>query len=597
MVLKTFSKPGFWSRRLMLGTTVAGAVVFFVVGIIFWGGFNTAMEATNNLEFCIGCHEMESTVYQEYTPSIHYSNRTGVRAGCPDCHVPDPWIHKMVRKIQASKELFHWMLGTYDTKEKFDAHRITMAKSVWQTMKDTDSRECRNCHNLESMNPEFQKPRARKQHLNAFETGQTCIDCHKGIAHHNVRDQLTDEELEALEAPNPDFIREIPQMYKEGLVRVKEKEAALAQAEKAEAEKAKAEIQKKIDVAVAAALADASGQPAVGNGGQAVASSQAPGNIKVDWGKSAARDIELFYPGTASIEWILGRNHGGKRAFSKGDRCIECHEEEIADIGQNIVSGESEKELEPSVIPGKRGSIKVTIDATHDEENLYLRFSWPDAEHTPAPFVDGGKMDPENAMKLAFMLSTDDVEYADRAGCWGTCHADANTMPFAPESKVLLGSELASRLNFDVGVSKYLKETRTKLELKGRRGKALGGWDKLKSQADIDAAQNANQFMDIVRYKSGSKQVEDGQILAERKMHGGQGSEVEASLNNGTWSVVVKRKLVSDKPGDVNIEPGKLYNFGFAIHDDYTSARFHHVSFGYKLGLDNGDAEINAVKQ
>jgi len=597
MVLKTFSKPGFWSRRLMLGSTVAGAVVFFVVGITFWGGFNTAMEATNNLEFCIGCHEMESTVYEEYTPTIHYSNRTGVRAGCPDCHVPDPWIHKMVRKIQASKELFSWMMGTYDTKEKFNEHRLTMAKSVWKTMKETDSRECRNCHNLESMNPEYQKPRARKQHLNAFENGQTCIDCHKGIAHHNVRDQLTDEELEALEAPNPDFIREIPQMYQEGLARVKEKEAAEAEAEKVRMAKAKADLQKKIDVAVAAALAEAAGKPGEASVEQAVASSPAAGNIKVDWGKSSARDIEVFYPGTASIEWILGRNHGGKRAFSKGDRCIECHEDEIADIGQNIVSGESEKELEPSVIPGKRGSFKVTVDATHDDESLYLRFSWPEGEHTPAPFVDGGKMDPENSMKLAFMLSTDEVEYADRAGCWGTCHADANSMPFAPEEKVLLGSELASRLNLNLGVSKYLKETRTKLELKGRRGKALGGWDKLKPQADIDAAQNANQFMDIVRYKSGSKAVEDGQILAERQMHGGQGSEVEATLNGGTWSVVVKRKLLSDKPGDVNIEPGKLYNFGFAIHDDYTSARFHHVSFGYKIALDNGEAEINAVKQ
>ena len=27
---------------------------------------------------------------------------------------------------------------------------------------------CRNCHSLESMNPEFQKPRARKQHMNAI---------------------------------------------------------------------------------------------------------------------------------------------------------------------------------------------------------------------------------------------------------------------------------------------------------------------------------------------------------------------------------------------------------------------------------------------
>lgn len=593
MANNTSHKPSFWKRRLVLGTSVAGAVVFFVVGIIFWGGFNTGMEATNTTEFCISCHEMEDNVYQEYTPTIHYSNRTGVRAGCPDCHVPRPWIHKMVRKIKASREVLFWLTGKIDTPEKFEQHRFDLAKNVWQAMKETDSRECRNCHNFESMNPEFQKPRARKQHLNAFTTGQTCIDCHKGIAHHDVRNLLTDEELEQLEAPNPEYIREIPKIYKEGLARVEAKEAAEAEQAKAEKAAQQEKIQQKIDQAVAEAIANSGGSA------QAV-TNDAPvsaGNINVNWGKAKSVDIPLFFPGTASIEWILGRNHGGKRAFTKGDRCVECHAEEIADIGQLIVSGESEKELEPNLIPGKRGSIPVTIDATHDNENLYLRFTWPDADHTPAPFVDGGKMDPENAMKLAFMISTDEVEFADRAGCWGTCHADADTMPFAPEQDVLLGSDLAKRLDFNSGVTKYLKESRTKLELKGRRGKALGGWDKLKTDDEIAELQSNKQYMDLVRYKSGTKAVEDGQILAERDMHKGMGAEVEATLKSGTWSVVVKRKLLSDTAGDVSIEPGKVYNFGFAIHDDYSSDRYHHVSFGYKLALDNDEVEVNATAQ
>ena len=598
MTNNTFTKPSFWSRRLILGTTVSGAVIFFIVGIVFWGGFNTAMEATNTTEFCIGCHEMEDNVYEEYKPTIHFANRTGVRAGCPDCHVPKPWIHKVVRKIQASKEVFSWLTGKLDTKEKFNEHRFELAQSVWHAMKSTDSRECRNCHNFESMNPEFQKPRARKQHLNAFETGQTCIDCHKGIAHNGVRDKLSDEELEKLEAPNPDYIREVPQTYREGLARVEAKEAAAAAIVKEEIMAEKAKTEQKIAAAVEEALANVVSSKAVNT-----IASDAPSasNINVDWGKASSKDIGVFYPGTASIEWILGRSHGGKRAFTKGDRCIECHGEEIADIGKNIVTGESEKELEPNVIPGKRGHIDITIDSTHDAENLYLRFSWPDGEHAAVPFVDGGKMDPENPMKLAFMLATDDVEYADRAGCWGTCHADANSMPFAPDADTLKGSDLAKRLKFNTGsgtgVTKYLKESRTELELKGRGGKALGGWDKLKDQGDIDAMQAANQFMDVVRYKSGTKEVEDGQILAERDMHKGVGATVEASLKNGTWSVIVKRKLKSDKAGDVSIEAGKVYNFGFAIHDDYSSARYHHVSFGYKLALDNDEAEVNAVKQ
>ena len=175
----------------------------------------------------------------------------------------------------------------------------------------------------------------------------------------------------------------------------------------------KVKIEERIADAVAQALANSGASTAKAKV-TTKAAAPAKSNINVDWDKAKSVDIGVFYPGTASIEWVLGRRHGGKRAFSKGDRCIECHGEEIADMGNNIVTGESDKKLEPNVIPGKRGSFEVTIDATHDSDNLYLRFSWPEGDHAAVPFVDGGKMDPENPMKIAFMLATDDVEYADR---------------------------------------------------------------------------------------------------------------------------------------------------------------------------------------
>ncbi|HFD78998.1 MAG TPA: cytochrome c-type protein NapC [Gammaproteobacteria bacterium] len=163
-----------------------GALLFigFVAGIVFWGGFNTAMEMTNNEQFCISCHEMKDNVYQEYKNTIHYSNRTGVRATCPDCHVPKEWVHKVIRKIQATNELYHKVMGTIDTREKFLAHRLELAKHVWSVMKKTDSRECRNCHNFEYMDFAEQGRRAVAQHSKGLEEGKTCIDCHKGIAHH-----------------------------------------------------------------------------------------------------------------------------------------------------------------------------------------------------------------------------------------------------------------------------------------------------------------------------------------------------------------------------------------------------------------------------
>ncbi|MDH5326482.1 MAG: NapC/NirT family cytochrome c [Gammaproteobacteria bacterium] len=157
--------------------------VGFASGIVFWGGFNTVMEATNKESFCISCHEMREFVYKEYQNTIHYNNRTGVRATCPDCHVPKEWTYKMLRKIQASNEVFHKILGSISTKEKFEAKRGQLAENVWRSMKRTDSRECRNCHDFTSMDYPAQSRRAYKQHIKGFDEKLTCIDCHKGIAH------------------------------------------------------------------------------------------------------------------------------------------------------------------------------------------------------------------------------------------------------------------------------------------------------------------------------------------------------------------------------------------------------------------------------
>lgn len=162
-----------------LGALVAA----FVVGILFWGGFNWALELTNTEAFCISCHEIRDNVYEEYRQTIHFQNRTGVRATCPDCHVPKEWFPKIKRKIQASNELWHHLLGTIDTREKFLAKRHELAQHEWARMKANDSQECRNCHNYDYFDYSVQGRRANLMHMQAREEGKTCIDCHKGIAH------------------------------------------------------------------------------------------------------------------------------------------------------------------------------------------------------------------------------------------------------------------------------------------------------------------------------------------------------------------------------------------------------------------------------
>jgi cytochrome c-type protein NapC len=169
---------GFSWVKYALIAVIGCAGLLLVVGSV-----NTAVDSTNTVEFCISCHDMRNN-YEEYKKSIHYTNRAGVRAACSDCHVPKKnWFLSIHRKFLAANDLLGELLGTIDTKEKFEAKRLAMARDEWARMKESDSIGCRNCHSLESMNLESQDKQAKKKHAQAAEMGKTCIDCHKGIAH------------------------------------------------------------------------------------------------------------------------------------------------------------------------------------------------------------------------------------------------------------------------------------------------------------------------------------------------------------------------------------------------------------------------------
>ena len=183
--------------RLSIAVRLAVFLGLFVLGILFWGAFNTAMEMTNTESFCISCHEMNAYVYQEYKHTVHFNNRTGVRATCPDCHVPKEWTHKFVRKVGATNELFHKIIGSINTPEKFQNKRLQLAQYVWENMRSTDSRECRNCHAFVYMDLAKQKLTSQQAHRRALEKGRTCIDCHMGIAHHIAKNFDHDGELHA----------------------------------------------------------------------------------------------------------------------------------------------------------------------------------------------------------------------------------------------------------------------------------------------------------------------------------------------------------------------------------------------------------------
>ena len=178
-----------WAWTIMARPSVHFGLGFltlggFVGGIVFWGAFNTALELTNTETFCIGCHEMRGNVYEEMTRTVHFSNRSGVRASCPDCHVPHEWTDKIARKMQASKEVWGHLFGSIDTRRKFLDMRRELAEHEWARLKANDSLECRNCHSAVAMDFTRQTERAAEIHRRYLVSGEaTCIDCHKGIAH------------------------------------------------------------------------------------------------------------------------------------------------------------------------------------------------------------------------------------------------------------------------------------------------------------------------------------------------------------------------------------------------------------------------------
>lgn len=195
--LSTLLQPGRWLAAYISRRPMLSGSALFITGIIFWGGFNTALEVTNTENFCISCHEMRDNVYKEYRKTVHYQNRTGVRATCPDCHVPKTWGYMVMRKIAATNELIHHMAGSINTTEKFEAKRLELAQYVWKGMRKTDSRECRNCHDIDVMQLRKQRKRARVTHRRARKEKRTCVDCHLGIAHNLAKDFDKDGSLHA----------------------------------------------------------------------------------------------------------------------------------------------------------------------------------------------------------------------------------------------------------------------------------------------------------------------------------------------------------------------------------------------------------------
>lgn len=176
---------------LVLVGALVGAGGLFAVDVV--------LHETSTDTFCFSCHEMEVNIFAEFDGMSHAKNARGFRATCSDCHIQKPFVPKMVRKVRALAEVYHHLLGTIDTPEKFEAYRMTMATRVWTDMNKTDSRECRDCHQADLWDLAAQPEKARDFHTGALAKGKTCIDCHKGIAHKLPEGIEPDQQLSGMD--------------------------------------------------------------------------------------------------------------------------------------------------------------------------------------------------------------------------------------------------------------------------------------------------------------------------------------------------------------------------------------------------------------
>jgi cytochrome c-type protein NapC len=542
---KTECKDGFFNCLMnppkcsMLRMIVVGVLG----GVIIWGGLNTGMEWTNRSEFCMSCHEM-TIPFEELKKTVHYKNRSGTTVQCADCHVassktPTDYIFKSFQKIVAARDVIGHIKGTLETPEKYEEHRLVMAQRVWERMKERDSKECRNCHDFKTMDPEKQKDRSVVKHEGAVQDGKTCIDCHKGIAHKPVHHLLEGGQVPAGAAPAstsppPGPIPVAPKV-----------EAASAQT----AAPASTAITPAAAPAPALTVAAPTAQPAKATpkpeAPAAAVPTAASAITALDWSKVPSRQIKVFYPGQAGLEWVMNKADHSSAAdiIEKKRACAKCHEGDANEVGTAIVAGKpvgvSKTVMEPNPPAGKLGFIPVTFQTTHDGSKIYFRFEWV------PPKTGDKKLDPKNEVKLTMMFDGGGtVEGSELNGCWATCHTDLRTMKDAKDDKK----------------TKYIK--------------------------DADLA--SGRFMDLIQFRSGKGQGPvDGWVGSERHMDGGKSHlKAEGKKEGNKWVVTFERALAGGGRGDHAITADKVYNFGFAIHEDYTNARFHYVSLGYQFGLD-----------
>ena len=313
------------------------------------------------------------------------------------------------------------------------------------------------------------------------------------------------------------------------------------------------------------------------------------------WDKAGTQKITLFYPGVVSWEFLNSEDHSlGSRNIQKGKKnCINCHlsTEGGLDLrGNEIAAGKlkmkkAQKPFEPEPVSAKSGFLNLTIQAAYDEEHIYIKLQWPSqgASWNNAKLSDEGLVD-----RVAIQLSHGNYDkgYLNRYGCFVTCHNDLNTMPESPSKDKVKGHPYYGALKRD-DVRLYAHYTRK------------GGWADIKGDNDLKALLKDGALIDLwkVEFNGKTAAAEDGWILEDRRKDEKDDIKAEGGWENGKYTVVIKRKLSTDDPRDIQLKEGDAIVFGIAVHDDKTSHRRHYVNLPVTIGLSaEGDIKAEKIK-
>lgn len=314
-------------------------------------------------------------------------------------------------------------------------------------------------------------------------------------------------------------------------------------------------------------------------------------HAEVNWDTVPAKKVTLFYPGMASWEYLVSKDHPtGADPVARGEKgCQDCHlKEGIVNIpADEIVKGKLRIKskgiaLEPVPPMGLSGFKELEIQAAYDTANIYLRLKWPSPEG--AGFRDPSLEAKGLSDRVAIQLNGN-LKSFGKAGCFISCHNDMAYMPDSPtDSEIAAAPFYAKQKRKDVRHYAYF--TRSK------------GWSGLKREQDMERYLKSGGFMDlwVAGFKGEEVVVSDESVFSDRSKDSSQDISAQGAWQDGFYTVIITRELAPKDQMDIQLKEGKGFYAGLAVYDNKNGNRKHYVSFPFNIMLGGRQADVTAVK-